>query len=99
MIRPEGRAAVEGLRPDLQRGIARRLETTLGKSPWVKVQLVPPVNIRFNPTTKIGPKMGGEFTYPKKLKPNGFDHSQMCWPWVSVYLGNMQTSVPGNLCR
>ena len=33
--------------------------------PWVKIQIV--VNIRFNPTTKIGPKMGGEFTYPPKL--------------------------------
>ena len=27
----------------------------------------PPVNIRFNPTAKIGSKMGGEFTY------SGFD--------------------------
>ena len=26
---------------------------------WVKIQIVPRVNIRFNPTTKIGSKMGG----------------------------------------
>ena len=32
--------------------------------PWVNSQIVPPVNIP-NPTTKIGSKMGGEFTYPK----------------------------------
>ena len=25
---------------------------------WAKSQIVPPVNIRFNPTTKIGSKMG-----------------------------------------
>ena len=30
---------------------------------------VPPVNIRFNPTTKIGSKMGGEFTYQPKWDP------------------------------
>ena len=29
-----------------------------------KSKIVPPVNIRFNPTTKIGTKMGGAFTYP-----------------------------------
>ena len=27
--------------------------------PWVKTQIVPPMNIRFNPTTKIGSKMNG----------------------------------------
>ena len=26
-----------------------------------------PVNIRFNPTTKTGSKMGGEFTYSKMV--------------------------------
>ena len=26
-----------------------------------------------NPTTKIGSKMGGEFTYPKMGSQNGFD--------------------------
>ena len=31
----------------------------------------PPVNIRFNPTTTIGPKMGGEFTYTKMGSQNG----------------------------
>ena len=35
------------------------------KWPWVKIQILPLVNIRFNPTTKIGSKMGGEFTYPR----------------------------------
>ena len=35
--------------------------------PWVKIQFVPPVNIRFNPTTEIGSKMGGEFTYAKMV--------------------------------
>ena len=28
--------------------------------PWVKTQIVPPENIRFNPTTKIGSRMGDE---------------------------------------
>ena len=36
--------------------------------PWVKSQIVPPVNIRFNPTT-IGSEMGGEFTYQPKWDP------------------------------
>ena len=31
--------------------------------PWVKIQIVPPVSIRFNPTTKIGSKMGAELIY------------------------------------
>ena len=31
--------------------------------PWVKTQIVPPVNIPI--PTKLGSKMGGEFTYPK----------------------------------
>ena len=31
---------------------------------------------RFNPTTKIGPKMGGEFTYPKKA-PLVLNHGHM----------------------
>ena len=30
-----------------------------------EIQIVAPVNIRFNPTTKTGFKMGGEFTYPQ----------------------------------
>ena len=29
------------------------------KWPWVKAQIVGPVNIRFNPTTEIGSNMGG----------------------------------------
>ena len=33
---------------------------------WVKIQNVAPVNIRFNPTTKKGSKMGCEFTYQPK---------------------------------
>ena len=37
-----------------------------GRRPWGKTQIgEPPVNIRFNPTTKMGSKMGGECTYPK----------------------------------
>ena len=32
----------------------------------VKIQIAPLVNIRFNPTTKIGSKMGGEFTETPK---------------------------------
>ena len=34
---------------------------------------VPPLNIRFNPTTKIGSKMGGEFTFQPKWDPIGCD--------------------------
>ena len=41
------------------------------KWPWVKSQIVPPVNIPI--PTKIGSKMGGEFTYPKVGSQNGFD--------------------------
>ena len=38
----------------------------------------PPVNIQFNPTSKIGSKMGGEFTYQPKRDPIEFDnHSQL----------------------
>ena len=38
------------------------------------------MDIRFNPTTKIGSKMGGEFTEnPTKMgSQNGFDHSHGC---------------------
>ena len=36
-----------------------------GQNPIVDFSL--PVNIRFNPTTQIGSKMGGEFTYPKMV--------------------------------
>ena len=34
------------------------------KWPWVKIQIVPPVNIRFNPTTKTGSKLGGGVDSP-----------------------------------
>ena len=44
--------------------------------PLVKIQIVAPVNIRFNPTTKIGSTMGGEFTYPKMV-PLVLTHSHM----------------------
>ena len=44
--------------------------------PWVKIQIVPPVNIPL--PTKIGSKMGGEFTNQPKWDPIGFDnHSQI----------------------
>ena len=43
----------------------------MGQNP--KSQIVPPVNIRFNPTTKIDSKMGGEFTYQPKWDPIGSD--------------------------
>ena len=33
----------------------------------------PPVNIRFNPTTRIDSKMEGEFAYQPKWDPLGFD--------------------------
>ena len=38
--------------------------------PWVKTQIVPPVNIPI--PTKVGSRMGGEFTYPK-ICTIGFD--------------------------
>ena len=38
--------------------------------PWVKIQIVPPVNLPI--PTKKGSKMGGEFTYPKNGIPLGF---------------------------
>ena len=44
--------------------------------PWVNIQIVPPVNIRLNPTTKIGSEMGGEFTY-NKMGPLVLTHSQV----------------------
>ena len=37
------------------------------KWPWVQSQIVPPANIPI--PTKIGSKMGGEFTYPPKWDP------------------------------
>ena len=39
-----------------------------------------------NPTTKIGCKMGGEFTYPKMV-PLVLTHSQMFVPWVWYFKG------------
>ena len=45
--------------------------TTKSADRWVKSQIVPPVNIPI--PTKIGSKMGGEFTYPKMGSQNGFD--------------------------
>ena len=49
----------------------KKAEARLGFSTWpgVKSQIVPPVNIRFNPTTKIGSKMSGEFTYQPNWDP------------------------------
>ena len=35
--------------------------------PWVKIQIVPPVNLQI--PTKTGSKMGGEFTYQPKWDP------------------------------
>ena len=40
--------------------------------PWIKIQIVPPVNIPI--PTKLGSKMGGEFTYPKMGAQDGFDN-------------------------
>ena len=34
-----------------------------------------------NPTTKIGPKTGGEFTYPKMGSQNGFDNHGRVIVW------------------
>ena len=41
---------------------------------WVKIQIVPPVNLPI--PTKTGPNMGGEFTNPNQngINHNGFDH-------------------------
>ena len=44
--------------------------------PWVKILIAPPVNIRFNQTTKIGSKMRGEFAYPKMV-PLALTHSHI----------------------
>ena len=38
------------------------------KRPWVKIQIVPPVNINQSPL-KWEAEMGGEFTYPPKWDP------------------------------
>ena len=43
-----------------------RSEVAMGQKP------IPPLNIRFNPTTKIPTKIGGEFTYQPKWDPIGF---------------------------
>ena len=48
------------------------LETWL----WVKIQIVPRPSEHPNPTTKIGSKMGGEFTYPK-MAPLVLTHSHI----------------------
>ena len=40
--------------------------------PWVKTQIVPPVNLPIPAT--IGSKMGGACTYQPKWDPMGFDH-------------------------
>ena len=45
--------------------------------PGVKIQIVPPVNIPI--PTKIGSKMGGEFTYPKM-------GSHWFWPTAMIVL-------------
>ena len=45
---------------------------------WVKIPIVFPVNISI--PTKIGSKMGGEFTYPKMGSQNGFDPPQLYGP-------------------
>ena len=43
--------------------------------PWLKIQIVPPVNIPI--PAKTGSKMGGEFIYPKN-GPVGFNnHSHL----------------------
>ena len=52
---------------------------------------VPPVNIPIR--IKIGPKMGGEFTYPKMGSQNGFDQPQYVGkgviPLCMVVVGNI----------
>ena len=53
--------------------------------PWVKIQIVPPVNIRLNPTTKIGSKMGGEFTYQPKWDPKTVLTTTAIWPRLVVF--------------
>ena len=56
----------------------RNFMATFFQWPWVKGQIVPPVNMPI--PTKTGSKLGGEFTEsPKMGSQNGFDnHSQMC---------------------
>ena len=52
---------------------APRSASKVANKPWlmVKIQIVPPVNIPI--PTKIGPKMGGEFTYPNMVALCNFD--------------------------
>ena len=71
--------------------------------PWVKTQFVPlsAPSEHPNPTTKIGSKMGGEFTYPKMGSQNGFEPwpclfgplASLCWrawlfPWLVGWQAN-----------
>ena len=46
-----------------------------GTWPWVKIKIA--LSEHPNPTSKIGSKMGGEFTYPKMV-PLVLTHSHMC---------------------
>ena len=40
-----------------------------------------PVNIRFNPTTKIGSKMGGKSIYQAKWDPKTVSTTTASWGW------------------
>ena len=74
------------LRRDLGAPGAKRSKSHMGQKP----KPVPPVNIRFNPTNKIGSKMGGEFTYQPKWY--WFSPTAISFPLVSKGILSLEIS-------
>ena len=73
---------------------------------WRLKNPAPLANIGFNPTTTVGSKMGGAFTYLAQngINQNGFDNSQIKRPTLDLRLrlvqGRMQQQLePGNSGR
>ena len=60
--------------------------------PWAKIQIVPPVNIPI--PTKIGSKLGGEFTYQAKWDPIGFTNLMWTLPPRNMAMGQNPNRTP-----
>ena len=60
--------------------------------PWAKIQIVPPVNIPI--PTKIGSKLGGEFTYQPKWDPIGFTNPMWTLPRRNMAMGQNPNRTP-----
>ena len=59
---------------------AQPLGLPLAAGPWVKIQIAPAVNMPI--PTKIGSKMGGEFTYQPKWDPKTVLTTTAAWARV-----------------